>query len=279
MTGSRSSLSQPRPSRSSRAWETAVSRAPANVPRVWTRLIGSAGEHGRQRSAPRAGDVRCRAARENAETVVIGKREQIRTAPRLLSPAAGTNRRGRSRTAKRSWRVRSPARSRAPSRTGCSAPPRSSPTDVTGSVDPGPVGAAARVLRPGPVSRRPARGRDQSRDAEDRVRAAARRWRRPGDRGRHDAPLPSPFFLVATENPIEQEGTFPSPEAQLDRFSANLLRLSRRGRGAADRRGSAAGHPLESLRPVVSIAGRARAAGRRSTTCTSTRSFSDGSWR
>lgn len=35
-------------------------------------------------------------------------------------------------------------------------------------------------------------------------------------------PLPSPFLVVATENPIEYEGTFPLPEAQLDRF---LLRL------------------------------------------------------
>ncbi len=31
-------------------------------------------------------------------------------------------------------------------------------------------------------------------------------------------PLPEPFVLIATENPIEQEGTFPLPEAQLDRF-------------------------------------------------------------
>jgi MoxR-like ATPase len=31
-------------------------------------------------------------------------------------------------------------------------------------------------------------------------------------------PLPDPFLLIATENPIEQEGTFPLPEAQLDRF-------------------------------------------------------------
>jgi len=30
--------------------------------------------------------------------------------------------------------------------------------------------------------------------------------------------LPSPFFVVATQNPVEQEGTFPLPEAQLDRF-------------------------------------------------------------
>src|SRR5436853_481535 len=31
-------------------------------------------------------------------------------------------------------------------------------------------------------------------------------------------PLPDPFVVLATENPIEQEGTFPLPEAQLDRF-------------------------------------------------------------
>jgi MoxR-like ATPase len=36
-------------------------------------------------------------------------------------------------------------------------------------------------------------------------------------------PLPSPFMVLATQNPIEYEGTFPLPEAQLDRF---MLRLS-----------------------------------------------------
>jgi len=35
-------------------------------------------------------------------------------------------------------------------------------------------------------------------------------------------PLPRPFFVIATQNPIEQEGTFPLPEAQMDRF---LLRI------------------------------------------------------
>jgi MoxR-like ATPase len=33
-----------------------------------------------------------------------------------------------------------------------------------------------------------------------------------------DHPLPDPFFVLATQNPIEQEGTYPLPEAQLDRF-------------------------------------------------------------
>ena len=36
-------------------------------------------------------------------------------------------------------------------------------------------------------------------------------------------PLPKPFFVLATQNPIEQEGTYPLPEAQLDRFMFNVL--------------------------------------------------------
>jgi MoxR-like ATPase len=36
-------------------------------------------------------------------------------------------------------------------------------------------------------------------------------------------PLPDPFFVLATQNPIEQEGTYPLPEAQLDRFMLNVL--------------------------------------------------------
>lgn len=37
-----------------------------------------------------------------------------------------------------------------------------------------------------------------------------------------DHPLPLPFFVLATQNPIEQEGTYPLPEAQLDRFMFNI---------------------------------------------------------
>ena len=35
-------------------------------------------------------------------------------------------------------------------------------------------------------------------------------------------PLPAPFFVLSTQNPIEQEGTYPLPEAQLDRFMFNI---------------------------------------------------------
>jgi MoxR-like ATPase len=40
--------------------------------------------------------------------------------------------------------------------------------------------------------------------------------------GRQTFELPDPFFTIATQNPIEQEGTYPLPEAQLDRFMFNI---------------------------------------------------------
>jgi MoxR-like ATPase len=67
-------------------------------------------------------------------------------------------------------------------------------------------------------------------------------------------PLPDPFFLIATENPIEQEGTFPLPEAQLDRF---LLRTSLGYPDADDEvrilDEQRHGHPLDRLEPVVTL--------------------------
>jgi MoxR-like ATPase len=67
-------------------------------------------------------------------------------------------------------------------------------------------------------------------------------------------PLPSPFFLIATENSIEQEGTFPLPEAQLDRF---FLRTSL-GYPTLEQEVEILdtqlhGHPLAKLRPVIAI--------------------------
>ena len=41
--------------------------------------------------------------------------------------------------------------------------------------------------------------------------------------GDHCFPLPAPFHVLATQNPIEQEGTYPLPEAQLDRFLFKLV--------------------------------------------------------
>lgn len=66
-------------------------------------------------------------------------------------------------------------------------------------------------------------------------------------------PLPNPFIVMATQNPIEYEGTFPLPEAQLDRF---LLRLSIGYPEQKDEIEILArqqhSHPLNSLEQVVS---------------------------
>ena len=40
--------------------------------------------------------------------------------------------------------------------------------------------------------------------------------------GQETLGLPDPFFVIATQNPIEQEGTYPLPEAQLDRFMFDI---------------------------------------------------------
>jgi MoxR-like ATPase len=66
----------------------------------------------------------------------------------------------------------------------------------------------------------------------------------------HD--LKAPFFLLATENPIEQEGTFPLPEAQLDRFFLRTaLGYPELDDELAIVAGQLGGHPLEELQPVV----------------------------
>ena len=49
-----------------------------------------------------------------------------------------------------------------------------------------------------------------------------------------DAHPERPFFVLATQNPLEMEGTYPLPEAQLDRFFFKLLVKSPSGRGDGD---------------------------------------------
>src|SRR5881397_2319682 len=71
----------------------------------------------------------------------------------------------------------------------------------------------------------------------------------------HTRELDDPFLLVATENPIEYEGTFPLPEAQLDRF---FLRTALGYPSADDERRilteQRLGHPLRLLEPVLTLA-------------------------
>src|SRR5262249_21590972 len=65
--------------------------------------------------------------------------------------------------------------------------------------------------------------------------------------------LPEPFLVIATENPIEQEGTFPLPEAQLDRFALQTaLGYPSEGEEVSIVVAQRHGHPLDELTAVVS---------------------------
>ncbi len=71
----------------------------------------------------------------------------------------------------------------------------------------------------------------------------------------HTYELTPPFMVIATQNPVDHEGTFPLPEAQLDRF---LIRLSlgyptHKDEGQMLER-LRTGHPIDSLKPVVTAA-------------------------
>ena len=97
------------------------------------------------------------------------------------------------------------------------------PSDITGTdvmYDDKTTGQREFKFLHGPLFANVAPGRrDQPHAAQDPGRAAGSDAGTPGQSAggkRHG--LPDPFFVLATQNPIEQEGTYPLPEAQLDRF-------------------------------------------------------------
>ena len=95
------------------------------------------------------------------------------------------------------------------------------PADITGSEVLDEDGAGRRSFRfvPGPVFCQLLMA-DEINRASPRTQSAllqAMQERRVAVGG-VEHPLPRPFHVLATQNPIEQEGTYPLPEAQLDRF-------------------------------------------------------------
>jgi len=100
------------------------------------------------------------------------------------------------------------------------------PTDITGSEVLEEDGSGRRSFRfvPGPVfcnllladeiNRTPPKTQAALLQAMQEARVSA---------GGKTHPLPPPFHVFATQNPIEQEGTYPLPEAQLDRFMVEIL--------------------------------------------------------
>ncbi len=70
----------------------------------------------------------------------------------------------------------------------------------------------------------------------------------------HSRMLPQPFFVLATQNNIEMTGTYPLPEAQLDRFFARVsLGYPDRDAEMAVITGQQTSHPIDNMKPAVSL--------------------------
>ena len=103
-----------------------------------------------------------------------------------------------------------------------------------------------------------ARRRDQPRQRRRPSRRCSRHGGAPGHRRRRDATRSArPFMVIATQNPIEHEGTYPLPEAQLDRF---MMRMSHRLPGRARPRLEILGHARRRVDARRHRAGHRRAA-------------------
>jgi MoxR-like ATPase len=188
---------------------------------------------------------------ENVETVIVGKRQQIELlmvamlcqGHVLIQDVPGTG---------KTMLARSIAASLGIDFKRLQCTPDLLPNDITG-VDVFNQKTQAFEFRPGPVFVSILLA-DEINRATPRTQAALLEamQERQVTMGGVTRPLPRPFLVLATQNPIEYEGTFPLPEAQLDRF---LMRISLGYPATEDEiqilRNLRKRHPIETIGKVV----------------------------
>jgi len=116
------------------------------------------------------------------------------------------------------------------------------PKDATYSVKKGPI--FSNLILADEINRAPAKVQSALLEAMQERQATI---------GRETFPLEEPFLVMATQNPIEQEGTYPLPEAQVDRFMLKALvdyPSLEEERKIVDRMGG--GKPVPEVKPIAS---------------------------
>jgi MoxR-like ATPase len=188
---------------------------------------------------------------DNVETVIVGKREQIENVlvallcggHVLIEDVPGTG---------KTMLARAVASSLGFSFKRLQCTPDLLPNDITG-VNVFNQQTGDFEFRPGPVFVNILLA-DEINRATPRTQAALLEAMQEGQvtTSGTTLPLPSPFLVLATQNPIEYEGTFPLPEAQLDRF---LIRISLGYPVQSDEiqvlRNNRITHPITRIKPVV----------------------------